>query len=234
MSFNTLTCDELFSKLKSTEITKASRSGIGSSFPQSMALVSSFGSGTLSGGSMSGVCAFSRGFALSSLVSITKEQVDTLYDEELALIDKKFTRFYNDRRDQRRGGSRGCFECGDLNHIKAICPKLKATNEHEQKYQQKDKKLFYKGKRGKVAKRMARAFVAALSDIDNTSSEDPNSDEDERDKNDKKMKDFNGLCFMANGKQSSDEPDISEMEHRFWMYSSNDGDEIVKPYDFTC
>ncbi|KAG8088715.1 hypothetical protein GUJ93_ZPchr0010g10466 [Zizania palustris] len=118
-SFNTLTCDELFSKLKSTEIVKASRSGIGSSLPHSMALVSGSGSGTSSGGSMSGVCAFSGGFGLSSLVSITKEQVDTIDDEELALIVKKFTRFYNDRRDQRRGGSRGCFDCGDLNHIKA-------------------------------------------------------------------------------------------------------------------
>ncbi|KAG8095274.1 hypothetical protein GUJ93_ZPchr0012g18826 [Zizania palustris] len=62
----------------------------------------------------------------------------------------------------------------------------------------------------KVAKRMARAFVAALSDIDNTSSEDPSSDEDEPDKKDKKMKDFSGLSFMANYKQSSDEPGISE------------------------
>ncbi|KAG8081564.1 hypothetical protein GUJ93_ZPchr0379g18705 [Zizania palustris] len=68
---------------------------------------------------------------------------------------------------------------------------------------------------------MARAFVAALSDIDNNSSEDPSSDEDEPDKNDEKkenMKDFNGLCFMANSKQSSDEPDISELYE--WLCSS--------------
>ncbi|KAG8064882.1 hypothetical protein GUJ93_ZPchr0004g38875 [Zizania palustris] len=53
--------------------------------------------------------------------------------------------------------------------------------------------------------------MAALSDIDNTSSEDPSSDEDEPDEKKEKMKDFNGLCFMANGKQSSDEPNISEL-----------------------
>ncbi|KAG8088490.1 hypothetical protein GUJ93_ZPchr0010g10711 [Zizania palustris] len=58
---------------------------------------------------------------------------------------------------------------------------------------------------------MARAFVAALCDIDNNSSEGPSSDEDEPDKKDKKMKEFNGLCFMANSKQISDEPDISEV-----------------------
>ncbi|KAG8083683.1 hypothetical protein GUJ93_ZPchr0016g2518 [Zizania palustris] len=105
----------LRSKLKSTEIAKASRSGIGCSLPQSMALVSGSSSGTSSG-----------------------------------------------------------------------------------------------GKRGEVAKRMAWAFVAELSDIDNTSSEDPTSDEDEPDEKKEKMKDFNGLYFMANCKQSSDEPDISE------------------------
>ncbi|KAG8081904.1 hypothetical protein GUJ93_ZPchr0014g46763 [Zizania palustris] len=72
------------------------------------------------------------------------------------------------------------------------------------------------GKRGKVAKRVARAFVAALSDIDNTSSEEPSSDEEEPCKSEEKKektKDFNDLCFMANDKHNNDELDSSEGRH---------------------
>ncbi|KAG8083463.1 hypothetical protein GUJ93_ZPchr0015g6795 [Zizania palustris] len=45
--------------------------------------------------------------------------------------------------------------------------------------------------------------MAALSDIDNTSSEDPSSDEDEPDKKDKKMKDFNDLCLWPTASKAA-------------------------------
>ena len=119
------------------------------------------------------------GFALSSLVSITEEQVDALDDEDLGLIVKKFTCFYNNRRDRRRGGSRACSEGGDTTHFKADCPKLKKRedNDHDyNKHNKKNKKPFLKKNRDKMAKKAAktasRAFMAALSDINTSSSEE--------------------------------------------------------------
>jgi hypothetical protein len=42
-------------------------------------------------------------FALSSLLSITEEQVESLRDDELALVASRFTRFHNNRQNRRRG-----------------------------------------------------------------------------------------------------------------------------------
>ncbi|KAG8065933.1 hypothetical protein GUJ93_ZPchr0004g39268 [Zizania palustris] len=75
-------------------------------------------------------------------------------------------------------------------------------------------------KRDKVAKRVAkavsRAFVAALSDIDTSSTEKSSYDEEEESprkehKKDKKGRDFTGLCFMADSDHSGDELDSSEV-----------------------
>jgi hypothetical protein len=96
-SYDTLTCDELFSKLKSTEIAKAARIGLGNPLSQNMVLVSGSGGGNQSATGFSCANTSSSGFALSSLVSVTEEQVNTLDNEDLALIVKKFTRFYNNR-----------------------------------------------------------------------------------------------------------------------------------------
>ncbi|KAG8076990.1 hypothetical protein GUJ93_ZPchr0006g43193 [Zizania palustris] len=211
--YDTLTCDELFSKLKSTEIAKASLAVHRNSLPQPLALVSSTSRGTAAEPSTSRTCVLADGFALSSLVSVTKEQVDTLDDDELALIARRFTRFHHERRDQRRSGFSGCFECGDTSHIKANCPKIKNRDESERpKYHKKERKPFVKGKHGKVAKRVSkaasRAFVAALSDIDTSSTEESSSEEEEsprkEDKKDKKGRDFTGLCFMADSDHSGD------------------------------
>ncbi|KAG8052479.1 hypothetical protein GUJ93_ZPchr0001g32435 [Zizania palustris] len=73
---------------------------------------------------------------------------------------------------------------------KANCPKLKIKNENEHKHQKWNKKHYFKGKRGKVAKRVARSFMAALSDIDGTSSKEPRSKEEEPLKKEKKTMDL--------------------------------------------
>ena len=38
------------------------------------------------------------GFALSSFVSVTEEQIDTLNNDELALVITKFQKFYTNRK----------------------------------------------------------------------------------------------------------------------------------------
>ena len=70
----------------------------------------------------------SDGFALSSmsLMSISKEQLDTLGDEELCLFNNRIRRVYDRRMSKKYGAKPGCFECDDLGHFVADCPKRNA------------------------------------------------------------------------------------------------------------
>jgi hypothetical protein len=114
-NYETLIMDELFSKLKSTEIDHQTRAKIENPGSPTMALVSGGGSASNSSPTM---------FALSSLLSITEEQVESLGDEDLALVASRFTRFHNNRMSRRRGGSKdGCYNCGDPDHYVVSCPR---------------------------------------------------------------------------------------------------------------
>ena len=64
-------------------------------------------------------------FALSSLVSVTEEQLEVLGDDELALVISQFSRFHNNRLKHRHGGGpkEGCYGYGDPDHFIAHCPK---------------------------------------------------------------------------------------------------------------
>ena len=57
-------------------------------------------------------------------MSIIEEQVESLGDEELALVASRFTRYHNNHMSRRCGGSKdGCYNCGDPDHFVASCPK---------------------------------------------------------------------------------------------------------------
>ena len=79
-NYERLTMEELFSKLKSTEIDINTRAKIENPFAPTMALVSD----------NSCTSSFTKPsqplFALSSLLSITEEQMEVLGDDELALV----------------------------------------------------------------------------------------------------------------------------------------------------
>jgi len=79
-NYETLTVEELFSKLKSTEIDINTRAKIENPSAPIMALVSGNGS------SSSFTNPSQPLFALSSLLSITEEQMEVLGDDELALV----------------------------------------------------------------------------------------------------------------------------------------------------
>jgi hypothetical protein len=78
-NYDTLTMDELFSKLKSTEIYYQTQAKIKNPSTPTMASVSSNGSSSSANPSQ-------ISFALSSLVSVTEEQMEVLGDDELALV----------------------------------------------------------------------------------------------------------------------------------------------------
>jgi hypothetical protein len=82
--YETLTVDELFSKLKSSEVDRGVRAKIENpTDPHSLALVS----GSRTNANMS-----SRQFYLSCLVSMPDEEFDVLGKEDLALLSRRFER----------------------------------------------------------------------------------------------------------------------------------------------
>ena len=50
--------------------------------------------------------------------------MESLGDEELALVVSRFTWFHKNRMSRRRGGSKDrCYNCGDPDHFVASCPR---------------------------------------------------------------------------------------------------------------
>jgi hypothetical protein len=108
-------------------------------------------------------------------------------------------------RTERRRSHRGYFECGDITHFIADCPKRKKLDSSSNKYiytkrndynKGDDKKKYRYGdkKKKKFQKMMSRA-CAALSDLDFSSDDSSSSEEDEKPK--RKTNEFTGLCLMG-------------------------------------
>jgi hypothetical protein len=96
--YETLTVDEVFSKLKSSEVDRGVRAKIeNSTDPHSLALVS---------GSRTNANISSRHFSLSCLVSVPDEEFDVLGEEDLSLLSRRFERMYTNWR--MLGGARAC------------------------------------------------------------------------------------------------------------------------------
>jgi hypothetical protein len=55
-------------------------------------------------------------FALSSLAIASDEQYESIPDDEIALLARKF-RALDKFHKERRRSPRGCFECGDTTHF---------------------------------------------------------------------------------------------------------------------
>jgi hypothetical protein len=63
-------------------------------------------------------------FALSSLCAASDEQYESIPDDEIALLARKFCALQRFCKERRRS-PRSCFECGDTTHVIADCPKRK-------------------------------------------------------------------------------------------------------------
>jgi hypothetical protein len=220
-TLDTLTVDELFSKLKSSELDAQIQAKLRNPTAPSMALVSGKTGSTSSANP-------SQCFALSSLVHVTEEQLECLGDDELALVIGRFSRFHNNRLNRRRGGGpkEGCFGCGDPDHYVASCPKKvkhpdsskytsgktygdrnahdsgrckeKHADKHGDKHKDKLKKYgkeYIKKKFLKKMKAKEQAFIASLSDIELSDDDSSSSSDDESEKRIEER--FNGLCFFT-------------------------------------
>jgi hypothetical protein len=124
--YDTLTVNELFSKLKSTEVDRGMTTKIeGPTVSHNLALI-----GVSKGKSNSNPS--TRMFSLSSLMTMPDEKFDMLGQDELALLTMWFERMHENRVNMRRN-TRTCFQCGKPGHFVADCP-LKVENRDSYKH----------------------------------------------------------------------------------------------------
>jgi hypothetical protein len=72
-------------------------------------------------------------FALSSLVVASDEQYESIPDDIIVLLARKFRALHKFRKERRRS-PRGCFECGDTTYFIPDCPKRKKLDSSSNKY----------------------------------------------------------------------------------------------------
>jgi hypothetical protein len=123
----TLTVNELFSKLKSTEVDRGMTAKLeGPTDTHSLALV---------GGSngKANTNPSTRMFSLSSLMSMPDEEFDVLGEDELALLKRRFQRLHENRVNMRRN-TRTFFQCGKPGHFVTDClEKVKNKDDYKHK-----------------------------------------------------------------------------------------------------
>jgi hypothetical protein len=115
VKYDTLTVNELFSKLNSAEVDRGMTAKLeGPTDSHSLALV---------GGSKgkANTNPSTRMFSLSSLVSMPDEEFDVLGEDELALLTRRFGRLHENWVNMRRN-TMTCFQCGEPGHFVANCP----------------------------------------------------------------------------------------------------------------
>jgi hypothetical protein len=72
-------------------------------------------------------------FALSSLIAASNEQYESIPDDKIALLARKFRALHKFCKERRRS-PRSCFECGDTTHFITNCPKRKKLDSFSNKY----------------------------------------------------------------------------------------------------
>jgi hypothetical protein len=121
--FTILDTEKLFSKLKSHELSRKGHPNHDASLT-SKAFVTSTCVGGHVANPTNTTDSSDLEFALSSLCAASDEQYESIPDDEIALLARKFRALHRFRKERRRS-PRGCFECGDTTHFIADCPKRK-------------------------------------------------------------------------------------------------------------
>jgi hypothetical protein len=154
------------------------------------------------------------------LTAASDEQYESIPDDEIALLARKFYTLHKFCKERRRT-PRGYFECDDTIHFITDCPKSKKVDSSN-KYNYNNnnwndssnkgddmKKYRFRDKKKKFQKIMSRA-CDALSDFDFSSDDSFSSEEDEKFK--RKQGDFTGLYLMGKSSRniSDSDSDVSD------------------------
>jgi hypothetical protein len=121
--FATLDTKKLFNKLKSHELSRKGRPNHDASLT-SKAFVTSTRVGGHIANPTNTTDSSTLEFALSSLCGASDEQYESIPNDEIDLLARKFHALHRFRKERRRS-PRGCFECGDTTHFIADYPKRK-------------------------------------------------------------------------------------------------------------
>jgi hypothetical protein len=129
--FATLGIEKLFSKLKSHELSCHGHPNHDASFT-SKALITSAHVGGHDANPTNNVSSALK-FALSCVAAASNEQYESIPDDEIALLARKFRALHKSHKDRRRS-PRGCIKCSDTTHFITDCPKrnkLDSSNKYD-------------------------------------------------------------------------------------------------------
>jgi hypothetical protein len=123
VDFATLDTEKLFSKLKSHELSRKGRSNYNASLTSKTFFTSTYVGGHVANPTNTTNSSALK-FVLSSLYAASDEQYESIPDDEIVLLARKFRALHRFHMERRRS-PRGCIECGDTTHFIADYPKRK-------------------------------------------------------------------------------------------------------------
>jgi hypothetical protein len=141
--FATLDTEELFSKLKSHELSRKGRPNHDASLT-SKAFVTSTRVGGHDANPNNTTISSALEFVLSSLATASDEQYEGIPDDEIALLARKLSTLHRFHKERRRS-PRGCFKCGDTTHFIANYAKRKKLDSSSNKYDYTKQNDYSKG-----------------------------------------------------------------------------------------
>jgi hypothetical protein len=172
--FAILDTEKMFSKLKSHELSRKSRPNHDASLTSKAFVISTRVGGHVANPTNTTNSSALK-FVLSSLSASSDEQYESIPDDEIALLVRKFCALHRFHKERRRSHM-GCFECGDTTHFIADCTKWKKfdssnkynyNNRNDSSNKGDDKKKYRFGdKKKKKSQKMISRACAALSDLD--------------------------------------------------------------------
>jgi hypothetical protein len=216
--FTTLDTEKLFSKLKSHELPRKGRPNHNASL-SSKALITSTHVGGHDANATNTTVSSALWFVLYSMAASSDEQYESILDDEIAQLVRKFRALHKFCKEMRRS-PRGCFEYVDTTQFIADCPKRKKldsfnkynnnnNNRNDTSNKGDNKKCCFedKKKKKKFWKIMSQV-CDALSDFDFSSDDFSSSDEDEKVK--RKQGDFAGVCLTGKSSRNISDSDVSD------------------------
>jgi hypothetical protein len=141
--FTTLDTEKLFSKLKSHELFRKGHPNHDASFT-SKVFVTSTRVGDHMTNPTNTTDSSALEFALSSLSAASDEQYNSIPDDKIALLMRKFRALHEFYKERKRS-PRGCFECGDTTHFITDYPMRKNLDSSSNKYDYTKRNNYSKG-----------------------------------------------------------------------------------------